>query len=109
MGVVVLPGEDHTPLLEPTYKGRRGIHVRPLVELVGKEGGEAQEEREDPEEIPIVRSLQRHDNPHTEHEGKTRQAVVPLASTKSLPKIPFGSMWCSRKGSVKLGPIIGVS
>jgi hypothetical protein len=46
MDVVVLFGEDHTPRLEPTYKDRRDIHVRPLVELVGKEGGKAQEERE---------------------------------------------------------------
>src|SRR5918997_2608387 len=60
MDVVVLFGEDHTPGLQPAYKGRRGVHVRPFVELVGKEGGEAQEKSEDPEEISVVRSLQGH-------------------------------------------------
>src|SRR5918995_3060856 len=54
VNVVVLFGEDHTPLLQPPYERRRGIHVRPLVELVGQEGGEAQEDEQDSENVPVV-------------------------------------------------------
>src|SRR5687768_11597762 len=76
MDVVVFSGEDHTPRLQPTHKGRWGLHVRPHVELVGQKSSQAQEEREDPEEIPVVHTFQGHYEPHDEHKGKARKAVV---------------------------------
>jgi hypothetical protein len=39
--------------------------------------------------IPIVSSLQRHDNPHTEHEGKASQAVVAVGVNDVVADDPF--------------------
>ncbi len=41
--------------------------------------------------------------------GALARQLFPLLSTKSLRVMPFGSTWWSRKGSIKLGPRIGVS
>src|SRR5215204_2633510 len=60
--------------------------------------------REDPEEIPIVRSLQGHDNPHGEHEGKARQAVVAVGVDEVVADDPFRVDVMLAEGFDEVGP-----
>ncbi len=63
--------------------------MRPLMELVGQEGGEAHEEEERPEQIPVVPGLEGYDDPYDEHKGKAREAVVAVGVDEVVADYPF--------------------
>jgi hypothetical protein len=78
--------------------------VRPLVELVGKEDREEQEQREDTEQIAVERSLQRHETPYAEHEGKAGQVVVAVGIDEVVADDPVRVYVVLPEGFNEVGP-----
>src|SRR5215212_8572260 len=96
--------EDHTPRLQPSHEGGRFVHMRPLVKLVGEEGGEAQEQEEGSEQVTEVPGLQGNDYPHEEHKGKGREAVVAVGIDEVVADDPLRVYVVLAKRFDEVGP-----
>lgn len=89
VGVVVLPGEDQAPSLEPDDPARGRVHVGPLVELVRQKDGQADHEEERSEEVALGRGGDRDEEPDEEHGREARQAVVPVVVHEAVACDPL--------------------